>query len=103
MLPVQFLLLALLLAAFAVLAASEGSRRWRALDRRLGDLSYLLYLNHYGVAIACASSGFSPSLTLYATGALAALVATRPRTRFSASIMCQLRGISLPEGIAVFM
>jgi peptidoglycan/LPS O-acetylase OafA/YrhL len=73
-LPVQFLLLALLLAAFAVLAASEGSRRWRALDRRLGDLSYPLYLNHYGVAIACASSGFSPSLTLYATGALAALV-----------------------------
>jgi peptidoglycan/LPS O-acetylase OafA/YrhL len=51
MLPMQFLAVGLLFAIFALLAGQPAGR-WQRLDRRLGDLSYPLYLNHYVVGIA---------------------------------------------------
>ncbi len=73
-LPVQFLLLSLLLVLSALLAASAASQRWRPLDRRLGDLSYPLYLNHYGVGVLGASLGGTPGLALYAISAVGAVL-----------------------------
>jgi peptidoglycan/LPS O-acetylase OafA/YrhL len=51
----QFPVLACLLALFAWLLPRRAAGRSKRVDRRLGDLSYPLYLNHYAVGIAAAS------------------------------------------------
>ena len=50
-LAVQLVLVALLFGGFMLLA-DRRARPWQRVDRRLGDLSYPLYLNHYVVGIA---------------------------------------------------
>jgi peptidoglycan/LPS O-acetylase OafA/YrhL len=47
----QFAVLAGLIGLFAALSATKAPATWKSLDRRLGDLSYPLYLNHYVVGV----------------------------------------------------
>ena len=61
----QGALLVLLLAVFLVLAARPAGR-WRGLDKRLGDLSYPLYLNHYVVGIVLTDVFAARGLGIYA-------------------------------------
>jgi peptidoglycan/LPS O-acetylase OafA/YrhL len=71
----QVPLLAMLLALFAWLVSrrlTAGPRK--RLDRRLGDLSYPLYLNHYAVGVLATSLAPRPSLALYAGGVMAAVL-----------------------------
>ncbi len=73
-LALQLPALAALLAAMAALAAwPRVAPRWRRLDRRLGALSYPLYLNHYAVGIALYDTIPQRSVALYATGLAASL------------------------------
>jgi len=48
----QFAMLAVLLLAFLMLSAAVAGDAVSAWDRRLGDLTYPLYLNHYAVGLA---------------------------------------------------
>jgi peptidoglycan/LPS O-acetylase OafA/YrhL len=45
----------------ATLGCFRGAKRTRIYDRRIGDLSYPVYLNHYTVLILIASFGVSRS------------------------------------------
>lgn len=68
-LSLQLPALAALLAAMAALAAwPRVAPRWRRLDRRLGALSYPLYLNHYAVGIALYDTLPQRTPALYAVG-----------------------------------
>jgi len=74
-LALQLPLLALLLALFAWLVTRRLAAGLRKrLDRRLGDLSYPLYLNHYAVGILATSLAPRASLVLYAGAVMAALL-----------------------------
>ena len=64
----QFIVLAGLVALFAVLSVSPAPPSWRAIDRRLGDLSYPLYLNHYVVGIALTDLFAYRGVKLYVMG-----------------------------------
>jgi peptidoglycan/LPS O-acetylase OafA/YrhL len=70
----QFPVLAILLGLFAWLLPRGAAGRFKRLDRRLGDLSYPLYLNHYAVGIAAASLAPRAGWPLFAVTALAAIV-----------------------------
>ena len=68
-LSMQMPALAALVAALAVLAAwPQVTPRWRRLDRRLGALSYPLYLNHYAVGIALYDTVPERGVMVYAAG-----------------------------------
>jgi peptidoglycan/LPS O-acetylase OafA/YrhL len=70
--PQAALQLPVLAAALAVFAWLPGRRiagATRLWDKRLGDLSYPLYLNHYAAGIAASSLGLRPGWALVA-GAL---------------------------------
>ncbi len=74
----QAVLLVGLLAVFAILAERPAGP-WRAWDKRLGDLSYPLYLNHYVVGIVLTDVFMARGVAIYAAGvglsvALAALM-----------------------------
>jgi len=74
----QGMLLALLLGLFAVLAQLPAVS-WQKLDKRLGDLSYPLYLNHYAVGVVLTDVFAARGLGIYAVAvvssvALAALM-----------------------------
>jgi peptidoglycan/LPS O-acetylase OafA/YrhL len=73
-LAVQFLLLGGLLFAFACLAVAPVGPRWQAIDRRLGDLAYPLYLNHYAVGIALFDLWPQRSLLPYSVGILTSVI-----------------------------
>ena len=86
----QLPLLAVLLLLFAWLARA-GRVPWRRhLDRRLGDLSYPLYLNHYVIGIVASSLARRESIGLFAVAmigavglaALAERLVDRPLRRF---------------------
>ncbi len=64
---IQVPLLAALLLLFIVLAEAPGGR-WRRLDRRLGDLSYPLYLTHYAVGIAITGLWAQRGLAVFGVG-----------------------------------
>ncbi len=67
-------LLAALLAGTAALAAwPRVAPAWRTLDKRLGALSYPLYLNHYAIGIALYDLVPGRSAALYATAVAASL------------------------------
>jgi peptidoglycan/LPS O-acetylase OafA/YrhL len=76
---VQLAILAALFATFTLLAVWRGPLPWRSMDRRLGDLSYPLYLNHYIVVVALNDLTAARGLWIFAAGmamsvALAALM-----------------------------
>ncbi len=71
---VQFPILALLLALFAWLLTKAAAGGHKRLDRRLGDLSYPLYLNHYAVGIAASSLLPRLGWTLYIVSIAAAVL-----------------------------
>jgi peptidoglycan/LPS O-acetylase OafA/YrhL len=74
-LPLQLPLLAILLALFAWLVTPRlAAGRRKRLDRRLGDLSYPLYLNHYVVGILATSLAPRASLGLYAGAVVVAVL-----------------------------
>jgi peptidoglycan/LPS O-acetylase OafA/YrhL len=64
---IQAPLLAVLLLLFIVLAEAQGGR-WRRLDRRLGDLSYPLYLTHYAVGIGITGVFAQRGLAMFGVG-----------------------------------
>ena len=66
--------LACLLALFALLLPLRAAGRFKRLDRRLGDLSYPLYLNHYAVGIAAASLAPRLGWMLFAVTVVAAVL-----------------------------
>ncbi len=69
-LSLQLPALSALIAAMAVLAAwPHVAPSWRRLDRRMGALSYPLYLNHYAVDIALYDSVPARGVAIYAAGA----------------------------------
>ncbi len=61
----QGVLLALLLGLFAVLAERRAGQ-WQKLDKRLGDLSYPLYLNHYVVGLVLIDVSAARGRAIYA-------------------------------------
>jgi len=70
----QLPLLAVLLGLFAWLAVCAQLAVPREIDRRLGELSYPLYLNHYVVGIAAESAGMAPGVGGYAGAVVAAVL-----------------------------
>jgi peptidoglycan/LPS O-acetylase OafA/YrhL len=69
--PGQFLLLAIIVTAMIVLA--KVHIRHRLLDKRLGELSYPLYLNHYVIAVIILNCTGQPSIGFMLAGLLASL------------------------------
>jgi peptidoglycan/LPS O-acetylase OafA/YrhL len=65
----QGVVLAMLLGLFVLLARGEAGR-WLRLDKRLGDLSYPLYLNHYVVGIVLSDLFVTRGLGIYALAIL---------------------------------
>jgi len=55
-----------LMAVFAWLVTRRATGRPRAIDRRLGDLSYPLYLNHYVVGVVATSLAPRLGVAVYA-------------------------------------
>jgi peptidoglycan/LPS O-acetylase OafA/YrhL len=52
----QYPILTVLIVMFVLLAFAPGlSMRWKSFDRRLGDLSYPLYLNHFVIQLLIAN------------------------------------------------
>lgn len=79
-----------LLGLFAALSVLPCPNRWRGLDRRAGDLSYALYLNHYVVGIAAASLADFQHRLLYL---LAVLMSVRLAMGMSALAEAPLRAV----------
>ena len=80
-LAAQLGVLAVLAALFAGLTRRRAPEGWGRLDRRLGDLSYPLYLNHYAAGIALTDLTTIRGPVIYCGGlclsiALAALMAS---------------------------
>ena len=71
---IQFPVLAFLLGLLAWLLPRGAEGRFKRLDRRLGDLSYPLYLNHYAVGIAAASLAPRSGWPLFAVTVLASVL-----------------------------
>jgi peptidoglycan/LPS O-acetylase OafA/YrhL len=70
----QLLVLGALLGLFAWFTTRSVAGTARRIDRRLGDLSYPLYLNHYAVGIAAASLAPALGWPLYAGMLLVSLL-----------------------------
>lgn len=93
------------LIVFAIVAlrsnADVGSRAWVRRDRRLGDLTYPLYLTHYcGLMLAGAILPLFSWQTLLAGFAFSLMIAwavTRWFERPLARVRSAVRGFSLPE------
>ncbi len=65
-LAIQLPLLAALLAIFVLLAVHAGiPRSWARWDKRLGELSYPIYINHGTVIVALASVSAKPGMQVY--------------------------------------
>ena len=87
-LDLQLPLAAILLAVLAVLATARAGA-WHVLDRKLGDLSYPLYLNHYVVGILLTDLCSWRGLAVYGGGLvlsilLAAIMAALVDTHLAA-------------------
>ncbi len=72
-LPVQLALTLGLATLAAGLSRHAMPPAWRAWDRRLGDLSYPLYLNHYALGILLSSLTSARGWPIYAAGMVASV------------------------------
>ncbi len=90
-----------LLVAFFLLSGMTASGKWRIFDRKAGDLSYPVYLNHYAVSIVFLSlfGQHRDPVLVFAGGIVASLAISRlanaitdPLTR---SLRNRLRGTAL--------
>jgi peptidoglycan/LPS O-acetylase OafA/YrhL len=75
-LALQFPILCALLAVFVALAfVPRISSRWKTLDKRLGDLSYPLYLNHLVILLLVSNLNAENSgWTSYSLGVLLSII-----------------------------
>lgn len=95
---VSLCVMALMPALIIILNRTAVSREARTVDRRLGDLSYPMYVNHYTVLVLMASltaaQGWAAFIaTLLVSAALSWLVALAVETPLR-SIRNRIRGVS---------
>ena len=70
----SMLLIAIWTGAMMALSRLRLTSRWRRLDKRLGDLSYPLYLNHYAVLVAFSAYAEARSFYLWLFAIFASLM-----------------------------